>query len=104
MTNQSPIDPRDARIVILEAEVADLKLAYALQFGNDKVAGALLTTLKAMAKDVHEMKTAMFGDASQAGLMVRLDRLEQSAFAARWWTRAFAAACVAELVYIIFKH
>lgn len=104
MSNQSPTDPRDERIEHLEQEVRDLKLSFALQFGNDKVAGALLTTLTAMAKDVHEMKTAMFGDSAQAGLMVRLDRLEQWSNTARWSIGVLFVAGVGELAYIIFRH
>lgn len=106
MTHEQPTDPRDKRIAHLEEEVRDLKLSFALQFGTDKVAGALLTTITAMAEDVREMKVALFGDASQekVGLLVRLDRLEQSAKASKWWSRVFACACVAELFYIIFKH
>lgn len=104
---QHPTDPRDKRIAHLEEEVQDLKLSFALQFGTDKVAGALLTTIQSMAQDMKDVKTALFGDASdteKVGLLVRLDRLEQQAKTSKWWSRAFATIGIAELAYIIFRH
>lgn len=109
MTNQQPTDPREARIEHLEEEVRSLQLSFALQFGTDKVTGALLTTIQTIAEDVKElkeMKVALFGDGKgeNVGLLVRLDRLEQAAKTSKWWSRAFATIGIAELAYIIFKH
>ena len=108
MSNQQlPTDPRDERIAHLEEEVNDLKLSFALQFGTDKVAGEIVTLVTTMSADLKDVKTALFGDASdteKVGLLVRLDRLEQAAKTSRWWSRTFAVACVGELIYIIFRH
>lgn len=101
--SQQPMDPRDKKIDELERDVAQLKLTYALQFGTDQVSGAIVTLLTSMSEDLKTVKSALSGDRPDGsdGLLVRLDRLEQAAKNSKWWTRVFAAACIAELAYIL---
>lgn len=103
---QLPPDPRDKRIEDLEKTVQELQLLYAMQFGNDKVAGAMVGLLTTMSSDLKDVKTALFGEArdGSGGLLVRIDRLEQWAKTARWVIATIVAAGIGEVIWFIINH
>lgn len=105
--NEQNNRPTDAsRLDKLEAELRETKLLYDMQFGTDRVAGAMVSLLTSMAKDLTDVKTALFGDAKDGsvGLLVRLDRLEQWSKTARWAIAVLFTAGVGELAYIILRR
>lgn len=94
-----------ARVDALESKQRETQLLYEMQFGNDKITGAMVTLLTGMADDLKDVKLALFGEAKDGsvGLLVRLDRLEQWAKTARWAIGILFTAGVGELAYIILR-
>lgn len=101
----NPPDPRDLRISALESRVQELQLLYEMQFGNDKVAGAMVQLLTSMSSDLKDVKMALFGNAKEGsvGLLVRLDRLEQWSKTARWVIGVMFVTVVGQLGYIMIR-
>jgi len=99
--SNAPEDPRDKRIAALEREITNLRFQYELQFGNEKVSGAVVTLLTTMASDLKEVKAAIFGDPADGsvGLFLRLDRMEQWQKTARWTISALFTACAGQIVW-----
>lgn len=95
----------DRRLDALESQLRETQLLYEMQFGNDKISGAMVSLLTKMSEDVRDVKLALFGEAKDGsvGLLVRLDRLEQWSKTARWAIGVLFVAGVGELAYIIFR-
>lgn len=104
--SNQPGDPRDARIAALESEVNELKLQFSLQFGTDKVAGAVVSLLTAMSSDLKDVKTALFGEPGEesVGLLVRLDRIEQWTSGAKWVLGVVVVEGVGILGWLLVHH
>jgi hypothetical protein len=102
-----PSDPRDTRIEALEEKVRELQLHYEMQFGNEKVSGAIVSLLTSMSSDIKDVKMALFGNPQEPesiGLLVRLDRMEQWSAQAKWVLGSIATSVIAELAWLVFHH
>lgn len=101
-----PRDHRDARIAALETQVQELKLQFSMQFGTDKVAGAMVTLLTTMSEDLKDVKTALFGEPGEesVGLLVRLDRIEQWTSGAKWVLGVVVVEGVGILGWLLVHH